>query len=85
MKLSSNLDVPISKKEAQLLFGKSKKQVEWAVWRDQVAARQSVNSENWMLSLNSCIAFWGQPVMENLVDDIRQEWEDACKNLSHQG
>ncbi len=78
-------DVPISPQEAMLLFSKSNKTVWYAIYRDKVLARQSVNSQNWMISLNSCIALWGQPVAENLVADIRQEWEDGRKNLSSQG
>lgn len=84
MSFAQNDDVPISKQEAQLLFNKSKKVVEYAVWKDKVRARQSVNSENWMLSLNSCIALWGEPVMQNLVNDIREGWEHGGENLSNQ-
>ena len=74
MKLLS--DVPISPQEAELLFGKSKKAVWWAVQRDQVKARQSVCSQNWMLSLNSCIRAWGEPVMSDLVEEIRRDYAD---------
>lgn len=78
------LDVPISIQEAQLLFGKSKKTVYWAIWRDEIRARKSVNSKNWMLSLASCIALWGQPIMTNLIEDIRDEWANQNTNLSSQ-
>jgi len=79
------LDVPISIQEAILLFDKSKKTVYWAIWRDSIRARKSVNSKNWMLSLASCIALWGQPIMQNLMVDIVSEWENDEKNLSSEG
>lgn len=65
---------PISIKEAQNIWGKTKRQVLWAVWRDNIKARQCFFSKSWLLDYNSCAAFFGEPIDQKLVDDIRMDW-----------
>lgn len=76
MALKSFSDVPIAVQEAMLFFGKTKKQVYWAIDKGKIKARQSCCSENWILSLDSCIALWGKPSMD-LVTEIQEDWHEA--------
>lgn len=70
--LLSDKDFSIAHKEAELLFGKSKKQVEWAILREKIKARQALNTNQWFISYQSCVALWGQPVATNLVKEITE-------------
>ena len=73
-------DVPITIQEAMCFWDKSKKQVYWAIWREQVKARQSVCSENWILSYNSCVDLWGAPSMTDLAVSVLEDWH-GNKNI----
>jgi hypothetical protein len=65
---------PITILEAQNIWGKSKRQILWAAWKDHIKARQCSYSRSWLLDYNSCAAFFGKPLDEKLVDDIREDW-----------
>ena len=67
---------PITIKEACKIFGKSKRQVQWAIWRDNIKARQCLLSSSWILDYNSCVEFWGNPLESALVAEVRMDWHD---------
>lgn len=71
---SAQNDLPISIQEVELFWSKSKKAVWWAIQRDIIKARQSVASQVWMVSYNSCVEAWGQPLASNIVAPILEDW-----------
>lgn len=72
--LLSDKDFSIGHGEAQLLFGKSKKQVEWAIDRGKLRWRQALNTNQYFISFRSCVELWGEPVASNLIDEITREY-----------
>lgn len=71
--------LPITIQEAMCFWGKTKKQVYWAIWREEIKARQSVCSENWILDFASCAAKWGTPVMLDLSAEVLEDWNNGTK------
>lgn len=67
-------DMPITIQEAMLFWSKSKKQVYWALWREQIKARQSCCSENWIISFNSCVRAWGAPTAPAIAAQELVDW-----------
>lgn len=63
-------DFTITLGEACLLWGLTKRKVEWAVWRYQVKARQSVVGHAWLISYRSCVTLWGQPTADVILAEI---------------
>ena len=57
--------------EVQILFGKGRSTVDFAIWRDNVCARKSIAGATWLVEYNSCVKFWGAPVAPHLVEKIR--------------
>lgn len=47
--------------EVCIMWGKSPRQVHWAIDRDQVIARKSFTGGTWLLSYDSVLQFWGEP------------------------
>jgi len=56
--------------EVCLLWGFAKRTVEYAIWRDNIKARQSVASRQWMVEYNSCVAYWGEPSNKQVIEEI---------------
>jgi hypothetical protein len=56
--------------EAMALFGKQKRSVEYAIWKDHIKARQSRVGAVWMIEYHSCVENWGKPIDENLLKEI---------------
>jgi hypothetical protein len=67
-------DFCITISEAMMLFGKSKRAVDWAIWKDWVKARQALKGDIWLISYASCVKFWGQPVMPHFVEQMRMDY-----------
>lgn len=74
MAISELSTFPITIKEAQNIWKLTKRQVQWAVWRDKVKARQCLFSEAWILDYNSCEKHFGSPKETGLVAEIRIDW-----------
>ena len=47
--------------EVVALFGVTRKQVQWAIWRDHVRARKSVTGGTWLLHYGDCVKYFGKP------------------------
>jgi len=62
--------------EASFIFGKTRYQVEFAIWRDDIKARQAYGSRQWILDYASCVRFFGQPLNNQLVEQIRMDWNE---------
>lgn len=62
--------------EACAIFDKYPRSVQYAIWKDKVKARQARVGKTWMLELNSCIAYWGKPVDDELVLEIMSDVND---------
>jgi len=77
MAINGKQDFAIAPKEAELLWGKSKREIQWALWTDKVRARQALNTSQWFISYNSCVALWGEPIAKNLVAEIEGVEQDG--------
>lgn len=55
------LGAVLTVKEVEHLFGVSRRQIQWAIWRDQIEARLTLNNGVWLIALSSCIKMWGKP------------------------
>lgn len=53
----------VTLQEVCKLWGKSPRQVHWAIDRDHVAARKSITGGTWLLLYNSVTSHWGDPVV----------------------
>lgn len=62
--------------EARLLWGLTKRKVEWAIWRDEIKARQARGGATWLLSYDSCCAAWGKPRDEDMAIAIKVDWNE---------
>lgn len=71
-----NDDFCITVKEARLLWGFTKRKIEWAIWRDDIHARQSMGGNIWLISYDSCVLAWGKPCNEALAEQIKVEWNE---------
>lgn len=57
--LNEGLYTVVSQAEAQRMWRKSQKALDWARWRGQVKARKS--GRNWLITVASLVALYGQP------------------------
>lgn len=55
------------------IFAKGRSTVNYAIWRDNVKARQASVGKGWLVEYESCVLFWGAPVALHLVEKIRIE------------
>lgn len=62
--------------EAGFLFGLTRHRVEMAIWQDRIKARQAYGSRQWMIDFESCVRFFGQPVNNGLLEQIRMDWNE---------
>lgn len=46
------------------LWGKSPRQVHWAIDRDHVSARKSITGGTWLINYRSVVLHWGLPEKE---------------------
>lgn len=58
------------------MWGKYKRSVENAIWKDYVKARQCQFGAVWLVEYNSVVAHWGEPLdkaaLERILQDVRQ-------------
>lgn len=69
-------DLCITIIEAGFLFGKTRRSVEMAIYQDRIRARQAYGSRQWMIDFDSCVRFWGQPINNGLLEQIRMDWNE---------
>lgn len=62
------LGVVITSSEAMVLWNKSRRQIQWACWRDEVVARKAITKGTWLLTYDSCVDAWGKP--EHTIEGI---------------
>ena len=69
-------NLALTMSEVQLVWGKSRRQVDWAIWTDKVVARQALGQRSWLVRYDSCVKCWGQPLRNDLIEMIRLDWNE---------
>ena len=49
--------------EVCVMWGKNRRTVEMAIWRDKLKARQAQTGRFYLISRASCVELWGAPVI----------------------
>lgn len=58
---SKELSEILCLQEACVLWGKSPRQVHYAIDRDQIVARKAITGGTWLITYDSLVEHWGQP------------------------
>lgn len=62
--------------EVQAVWGLARRSVDYAIWRDNIKARQSKVGATWLITADSCAEYWGRPKNEDLMmrilEDVRE-------------
>lgn len=56
--------------EVLIIWGLARRSVDYAIWRDNIKARQSRAGATWLCTASSCQAFWGEPKNPELLKEI---------------
>lgn len=61
--------------EVALLWGVSRRQVDYAIWRDELSARMSLTGGSWLVSYDSCVSLWGKPskTVDMAISEVENE------------
>lgn len=66
-------EIWITVSEAQAIFGKWPRAIQYAIWKEKVKARQAVVGNTWLLEYSSCVNHWGKPANVELVERIYED------------